>query len=375
MSQISLLSFAVCALLFLTQPLRADTIVLKSGEKVEGKVVNETDAELTVSVAVSASIKDERVIKKADIERIEKVKADEVAWAALAGVEPGQDSLENDEYLRVIAALEYFIASHADSPRAATAKERLGKFQEEQRRVESGQIKMDGEWLTKERVEEERIQIGGRILFNRMRRYAAGGRPIEVMATFDLLEKNFGGSADYPNAVALARQILPSLKISVEQAKEHLKRRTEENKVRLKTAQGDERKQLEGMLARDKAKAEAAVAAAEKSKVKWLPLQPATERSLSALQSRINTDSTRLDAMALEKMTQSVALAESAEKDMHAGKMTEAESALNEATSLWSANEIAQRMKKKLTAAKGGKDKEEAAKQKPRTLEDRLLGR
>ena len=176
MGNTPLLSLSIGLLLCLTQGVRGDTVILKSGEKFEAKVLSETATEITISVQVTASIKDERVIKKADIDRIEKVKPDEVAWAALAGIEPGPDSLEAEEYQRVVAALEYFQVTFPESPQLPVVKQRLVKFQEEQRRVQEGQMKMNGEWLSKERVQEERIQIGGRILFNRMQRSAAGGR-------------------------------------------------------------------------------------------------------------------------------------------------------------------------------------------------------
>ena len=58
----------------------ADTVTLKSGEKLDGKILNETDTEVTISVQVSATIKDERVVKREDIATVEKVQPDEVAW-------------------------------------------------------------------------------------------------------------------------------------------------------------------------------------------------------------------------------------------------------------------------------------------------------
>ncbi|MEQ1852743.1 MAG: hypothetical protein ABMA01_14265, partial [Chthoniobacteraceae bacterium] len=154
---------------------------------------------------------------------------------------------------------------------------------------------------------------------------------------------------------------LPSLKFSAEQGLAQVKRRAEEYKVRLKTAQGNERKQLEALLAQEKASTEAAVAAAEKSGARWLPLHPATDRSLTSLLSRISSESSRLNGVPLEKMKDSVKAAETAEAEFRAQNIAAMEAALNEATSLWSANELAQRLKKKLAAAKAEQSAKKAA--------------
>src|SRR5207248_5942601 len=110
------------------------------------------------------------------------------------------------------------------------------------------ELKLDGQWLVRAQVLEERIQVGGRILLNRMRRLASGGQGIEAMQVFEMLEKNFGGSASYPDAVMVARQVLPMLVRAVDERKVQLKRRAERDKVRLQTAKGAEREQLEGIF-------------------------------------------------------------------------------------------------------------------------------
>ena len=367
MLKLGILTAALGVFIFMGGGLRADTVILKSGEKVEGKLLNETDTELTLSVQITPTIKDERVIKKTDVEKIEKVLPDEVAWAPLTALTPGPDSLEKDDYGRVIQMLGYFTTSFPDSPHAKDAKERLELFQVDQKRIERGEVKMDGTWLPKEKVEEARIQIAGHILFNRMKAHATAGRSIEAMLVFDQLEKGFSGSASYPDAISLARKILVGLKPVVEQQQARVKRKIEDDKVRMKTAQGAERVQLEGLLKRDQTATEATIAAVEKSGAKWLPLQPANDRSLSSLLSRVTAETTRLNALPIEKMELSFKSAEEAETALNAGKVADAEKLLTEATSAWQKNEIAERLKKKLAEAKKAEAsaKVEAAKTKP----------
>ena len=339
-------------LLGLCAALRADTVFLKSGEKLEGKVLRETEAEVTMNVQVTATIKDERVIKREEIEKMQKVQPEEEAWVALGNFIPGTESLERDDYDRVNMALQYFITNFPKSAYVPVAKERLDKFIAEQKRVNSGEVKLEGQWLSKDRVKEERIQVGGRILLNRMKRAAAAGQLTEAMANLDQMEKSFPGAVSYPEAVELARRVLPSLKAAVEQRHAQLKRRVEDEKQRLATSKGTEHAQLDALIKKERATTEATIAASERAGVKWLPLQPANERSFTALTARVTAEMTRLNGLPVEKMQESAKAAQVAAAALSAGNLFAAETALKEATSAWPANELAKRTQLKLADAK-----------------------
>ena len=339
-------------LLCLCAALRADTVILKSGDKLEGKILSETDAEVTMSVQVSATIKDERVIKREEIEKVLKVQPEEEAWVALGNLVPGTESLERDDYERVKTALQYFITSFPQSGYATVAKERLEKFTAEQKRVESGEVKLDGQWLSREKVQEGRVQVGGHILLNRMKRAAGAGQLTDAMANFDQLEKNFRGSASYPDAVELGRRVLPPLKTAVEQRQAQLKRRMDDEKLRLTTSKGAEHEQLDALIKKETATTEANIAAAERAGVKWLPLQPANVRSLTALLSRVTSESARLNGLPTEKMHESAKAAEEAATALSTGRLETAEKALQSAISAWPENELAKRTQLKLADAK-----------------------
>ena len=343
-----LLSLFLC----LCAGLIADTVTLKSGEKLEGKILSETETELTMSVQVSATIKDERVMKKETIAKVEKVQPDEEAWAVIAHYMPGTESLERDEYDRIRMALGYFTGTFSKSPHAALAQSRLDQFTAEQVRVSVGEIKLNGQWLPKEKVQEERVQIAGKILLNRMKRAAGAGQMTEAMAVFDQMEKSFPGSLSFPEAVELARRILPSLFVAVEQRQAALKRQQDDEKQRLTTSKGAEHAQLDALIKQERARTEAQLAASERAGMKWLPLQPANERTLTALLSRVNSDTTRLNAMRLDKMQDSARLAEEGATALSAGNFDAAERALKDAASAWPENELAKRMQTKLADAK-----------------------
>lgn len=345
---------ALSALFCLCAALRADTVTLKSGEKIEGKILKETDAEVTLSVQVTATIKDERVIKRDDIANVDKVQPDEDAWNALVNLAPANDSLSSEEYGRVIAAFEGFVKNFPQSAHMPVAKQRIDQFLKEERRVDTGEVKLDWQWITKDQMQEERVQIAGRIFLNRMKRASSAGQLIEAMIIFEQLDKGFPGTATYPEAVDLGRRILPSLKAAIDQRQVQVKRRTEDENKRLATSKGPEHAQLDALLKRERATAETAISAIEKSGVKWLPLQPATEKSLASLASHVTSETTRLNGLPTEKMRDSLRATQKAASELAGGSLDAADRALKDATTAWPANELAKRLQIRLADARKG---------------------
>jgi hypothetical protein len=339
----------------------ADAVLLKNGEKVKGKILKETATEITMMVNVTATIKDDLVIKKSDIEMIEKIPPDEEAWVPLAGLSLGQESLDAEDYDTVISALSNYIDRFPQSSHVPDAKLKIERFQNELKRVESGQLKIDGQWLDRGQVLNERVQIGGRILLNRMKRLASAGQAIEAMQVFEALEKHFGGSSSFPDAVLLARQILPAISVAIEDRKVQLKRRAERDKMRLKIAQGAEREQLEAIFVQERASMEAMAAAGEKSGSKWLPLAYMTEKNITTVASKVASETTRLNGLAWEKMKLSLVGAQTAQAALAARDLAGAEKALTDAKTAWPANELVLRLSAQLADAKKAAELAKAA--------------
>ena len=352
----------VAMLLLMSAGMHADTVLLKTGELKKGKIIKETDDEITILVFVTPSIRDDLVIKKNDVKSFEKVPPDEEAWMSLASLSLGQESLDAEDYDSVIATLGNFIERFPESLHVSDAKQKIERFQEELKRVDAGELKVDGQWLDRAKVLEERIQIGGRILLNRMRRFASSNQGIEAMQVFELLEKNFGGSASYPDAVVVARQVLPSLVRAVEERKFQLKRRAERDKQRLQTAKGAEREQLEAIFKAEQQSMEAYASASDKGGTKWLPLQYATDKNITTVAQKISSEQTRVIGLPLEKMRLSLIGAQTAATALANRDLAGAEKALTDAKSAWGNNELVLRVGAQIADAKKAEAAAKAAK-------------
>ncbi len=349
-------------LLLMSGAVRADVVQLKSGETKRGKITRETDDEITIVVSVTSTIKDDLVIKKSDVKMIEKVAPDEEAWAPYAGLSLGQESLDPEDYDGLIAALSTYIDRFPESRHVSEAKEKIERYQQELKRVEAGELKLDGQWLDRAMVLQERVQVGGRILLSRMKRLASSGQATEAMQIFEVLEKNFGGSASFPDAVVVARQILPTLLRAVEERKMQLKRRAERDKLRLQTAKGAEREQLEGIFKQEQAAMEAFASASDKGGTKWFPLQYATEKNISNIAGKISGEATRLNGLAVDKMRLSLIGAQTAATALTNRDLPAAEKALNDAKTAWASNELVARVGEQIADAKKAEAAAKAAK-------------
>ncbi len=78
-------------------------------------------------------------------------------------------------------------------------------------RVDAGQFKYLGEWLSRQEAMRRRIQIVAMQVFGTMQQQAAGADLVGAMQTFDTIEKDYITTRIYPDAVTLAKQVLVRL--------------------------------------------------------------------------------------------------------------------------------------------------------------------
>jgi hypothetical protein len=332
----------------------ADTVTLKNGEHLEGKITAESDKEVTMEVQVSAGITDQRVLQKAEIEKIDKVSPELLAYQELANVQLGANSLLPTQYDPYISALQAFAAQYPSSSRAGDVQTTLKAFQEEKKRVEGGEVKIDNQWLTKAEAEKESVQIHGRLGFTYMKAQSAAGDYIGALNTFATVEKSYGGASIMPDAVELAYQLVQRLKTTVDQAIPNQKETKAQQDRDLAAAGPAQRAEMTAAIKKESDAADAAVQAAQTAN-RWPPFDRKHEKSLLALQTRAAAELTRLAAVPVAKMRESLQFTEAAKQSLAAGDVTAASDSVKQATQLWSANESAIRLGKEIEAQKAQK--------------------
>ncbi|MEO7933068.1 MAG: PTPDL family protein [Chthoniobacterales bacterium] len=343
-----------CLLLFLQSSwLMADTIVLKTGERLEAKITKTTDTTVEAEVKMSASITDVRVIQKADIASIEKPDPAEAEFAAVKAAGPGPNSFTPADYDTAIhTKINAFIGKYPTSPHVAEAREMIATLEKEKERVAFGEVKIENIWYTPQEVEKQKDQINATLLLQQMIALGQAGDSLGALNLFTKLEKTYPGTRAYPSAVEYAQQLIPNVQTEVTTKKAIFANEMIERKKGMELLPDFKKAPLIAAAASEEAKANAALEAAIKAGTKWTPIYPRNQKSLDELQKTVTAENTRLAAIKTAPMLASIAAVDEAKKQMAAGDLPGATASLQTASSLWSANLLLKDANAQLTLAK-----------------------
>src|SRR5687768_6064814 len=306
------LFFQIIALLSATAVLgRGDTVTLKSGEKIDGRILSETSAELKIEVK-SGGIVDERTVAKSDVAKVEKASADGVAWQPLKTLQPGANSLPAAQYDRVIGPLRSFVTQFPQSPHVADAQKALTAFEEEKKRVDAGELKLNGKWISKDEVQKERYQINALVALNYLREQQARGDIIGALNTFDVIERDYPGSRAYPDAVEAVLRILPAVKAQAAARMAALPAEKETQEKAIAAALEPSKSEMKAAGERERAMNEQLVAAAKTQGANWPPFLPKSEEAMRLIADRATNELSRLAGLNIGNFRQSIQLAEKA---------------------------------------------------------------
>jgi hypothetical protein len=277
-----------------------------------------------------------------------------MAWAELKGITLGDESRDSADYTVWIERLKNFVTAFPQSANVAAANTQIKALEDEKKRVDAGEIKLEGKWLSKEELEEERVQVEGKLLLRRMQKQGAAGDLIEALNTFDVMEKRANTSASFPDAVVVARQAVSLLRPMVEKRKLELKEQVLENKRRIANVRGVDKSTLESAQKLTAKRVEDLVATYEERGAKWMPLNPATERSMNNLGSKLASEASLLNSRYnVEKMKEGLAVIEKIKALLKEEKYEEVEDLYSKAYLLWPQNEYAKRLQPVMAEVKG----------------------
>jgi hypothetical protein len=338
----------------------ADTVVLKNGTKIEGKITSETDTQITIETK-AGGIVDEQTVKKDEVQSVSKETPDEIAYASLRAIKLGANSLPSStQYDNYLTSLKSFVSQFPESKHKAEIEKLATDFGAEQKRVADGEVKLDGKWLSKAEVQRERYQINGMVAFNYMKEQAARNDAIGAMNTFEILRKQYIGSRGYIEAADVAKRLLSTLK---QQADARLARLPAENAEREKSvagAAGLNKIQLQGELDREKQSNAAALALAKSQGLRWPPFIPRSEESMKEISSLAGEQASELTSVDVAKARQSIQLANEARAALDKKDLTVAEEKTRAARDAWGENEIVTRLEPEIASAKEAADKAKA---------------
>ena len=331
----------LCVGIFLTIPFLAlgDTVTLKSGETLEGNILSETDQQIVMDATVAPGITDQKTIAKGDVQAVSKTSLDEIAYQAIKGCQIESHSLPANSYAAIVKSLETFLTTYPLSSRSREVQTTLTAFKEEQEKVKAKNVKWDNRWYTPAEVEKNKYQLQAQMQLVAMREQASRRDFITALNTFDQIEKAYPGSQAFPDAIDLAKSILPQAASDMERAMNAAKIQESQFTKGIVLVPEPQKSQMIAARKGQIAAAEAAMATAEHDGVKWKPFFPLSSKSCDAIKATLATEAPRLEALPVAEMHSSIASTESAEAALKNANPALAEAKIKQAKTLWSQNE------------------------------------
>jgi len=201
--------------------LHADFVTLKDGTKLEGTILEQTDAGVKIKYKVTAKIYDEKFVPAADIASVLKEKPEEVEIKDLRKLMPTADLLTAEKYEQIIQdRLRPFVNRYPGTPQAAEIQKMIDELQEEKEKVVAGGIKMDSKWLSSQDARAEKYNIDAYAIRNKMNELAAANDFAGAMREFEQFNargSNHKISIHYPKAVEEAIAILTNYEARLSQ--------------------------------------------------------------------------------------------------------------------------------------------------------------
>lgn len=377
MNSFTIKSFATLFLMTLCAApcsIKADTVYMKDGSQVKGQIIEEGPNGVTIEYFATATIKDQKNVAKADIDRIDKTTPDQKDFEELGNLNTPATVMDSSFYDPLVdRKLPEFISKYPDSTHNAEVNERLKTLTEERNRVNQGDRRVDSVWITASEIASNPYQTGALIKYNSMKVCIATNNTVEALRDYELLEKNYPGSAVMSDAVVTALKQLDLLQSQILIARTNGEMELKNISNAVSTSRADEAKMLKDGVDMDINNAKAAMKAAGIDGSKFFPIYQKSKEALDALQSLITAERLRLSQFQVASMRDGIAAAKEGLRFLKEEKLKEAKDQLAVSQKLWPANIDNTKLKDQLDqlnaalASKAASAAKEAAEKAART--------
>ena len=332
----------------------AESIELRDGTKVDGKILSVTADTVLMEVQTSPTIREEKSYPRSEVTKIQRASQDDVAYAEVAALTVPSTANNPAVYDAPLERVRAFMTNYAYSKHMSEARKLAAALESDRARVAAGEVKLDGVWVAANASPAERTELGGRVQLAKMKE---SSDPIAALTSFEIIEKNHLTSSAFPESVKVARESLVKLRAGLVRARADLERRIRDQEQGLKLASEDRRLQIEQGIAQEESAIQAQIERVKQSGSKWVPVLSDT-KVLNDLSSLVESEEARLSKIDTATLAAGAAAANEAQRQLAAGNLSAAKANLEQAQKLWSQHvllaSLQESLKKAEAAAQGG---------------------
>jgi len=267
----------------------ADTITLKSGKVFEGKVLEENATEYILEVQITSTIKDRKTVKKTDVESIVAEAPDLKPYEALKDTLPTSDQLSEGAYRGLIEPVRSFVEKYPKSEYIDEVKTMLSTLEEESKRVEAGDVRLSGEWVSKADWDSDAYELDAQLALGKIKLAARRGQYRQAMLASDELSNSFPLSEALIESEDIAKAILPKYLRIISAKTATAKEKIEKRERNLNNLPSRDAKRVKLEIDAQTARHNAQMEEARESRTKWLPVNDFDEKGLKNLERSIST--------------------------------------------------------------------------------------
>ncbi|MCP5534691.1 MAG: hypothetical protein H7A51_00480 [Akkermansiaceae bacterium] len=264
-----------------TPALSADTIVLKSGKKYEGRILSQDDTSYLVEVFVTKSIKDERRIPKDHVQEIITQAEDDKEFETIKNLVPTPDRIDADNCEARIKSARDFIAKYPKSKHVKAANTIIGTLEKEYQVISKGGLKLGGQLITSADLEANTYDIHARMLLIDIKHLSARGSYQQALRAWETLQNDYSKSAAYVSSNAIAGRILRAHIAELKKWIKTLDAREATRKSALESLEAGDRERTIALLAEKQQAYNALIEKEEKElRTRWLTIDPYHKKAL-----------------------------------------------------------------------------------------------
>lgn len=315
----------------------ADIVIMKDGKKYENaNIVSETADSVTFKYMLTPRIPDTRTEKKADVAQLIKQRPEELEIVPLRKLLPSADLLTADKYEALIQdQLRPFIAKYPGTAEAKEIEGMIATLQTEKEKVVSGQMKMDGEWLTAEVVKRDSHVIDSFRIRREMNDFAAKNNWLEALRTWDKLSARDGGYNDTEHYVKAIPEVSKVLEIYKKELEKMLalqpglqKAREDSMKALVEPDLTRTKRAIDGDIQKFKDQNEIE----KKMKQRWMTVYKYDGKAIQAAQKVVVDERTKIATLDVNRLSATVQSITAARRYLADSNVEQAESALKQAS-------------------------------------------
>jgi hypothetical protein len=269
----SLIAAATLLTLLVTQ-VSADIFILQDGSKIKGSLLRQEGDNYVVEVQVTRSIKDEKIISKADVARIEPEKPDLKAFETIAGLVPVPDMLPAEQYSARIQAVENFLSEHRGSYKCKDARAILATLKQEANEILAGGIKINGQIIPPAEYRANALEIDARGQEKKIRDYIGGSHYLTALRAFADFEREFKGTRPHTDILPLISQTINLYMAEIRQQLDSYDKRLKDREAHLSRMQLNDRRITEAAIKEELAIVEQQLKTERDARLGWVTVHP-----------------------------------------------------------------------------------------------------